>query len=229
MNNNSIVLLEVRCARLIVIVLVTAFCVFVMSAGIASDYNASPQKTTSSTATANHSENIKYYKISDRYYPIPSLSFISNTGKQVQIESLLSLPHPVMLQFIYTTCTTICPVLSATFSQIQDQLSKIDGNSLLISISIDPEHDNSQKISQYAKRYNANPNWVFLTENSNTVKSLLKSFDVLYPGSNKMNHLSTIFFREHPNMPWRRIDGFLSADELMTEYFEFHALFCVSH
>ncbi|MDV6345392.1 SCO family protein [Nitrosomonas sp. Is37] len=158
------------------------------------------------------------YTVTNAQYHIPALGFLSNTGQEIQIDQLLAQPRPVMLQFIYTTCSTTCPVLSATFSKAQNRLSEISKDYLLISISIDPEYDSLQQLSDYAKRYNAGKNWIFLTGNNEATRSLMKAFGALYPGSNKMNHLTYTFLRAHPDAQWSRIEGFLSVDELMSHF-----------
>lgn len=160
----------------------------------------------------------KRYTTTSARYQIPALSFLSNKGQEVQIDQLLAQSRPVLLQFIYTTCSTTCPVLSATFSQAQKRLNEVSKDYLLISVSIDPEHDSLQRLSDYAKRYNAGQNWIFLRGNNEATRSLMKAFDALYPGSNKMNHLTYTFLRAHPDSDWERIEGFLSVDELMSRY-----------
>lgn len=219
MTDNLMFLQKIWYIRLAVIIVATIN-INGINAAIASDHAGIQEKNRSDTfkKVANAANNANRYKIIDTHYPIPPENFISNTGQHFKIDELLSSPQPVILQFIYTTCTTICPVLTATFSQVQDRLNKIHENFLLISVSIDPEHDNVQKISDYARRHNAGHNWIFLTGDNDATRKLLKAFDVLYPGSNKMNHQSTIFLRGRPEAPWRRIEGFLSADELIAEF-----------
>lgn len=169
-------------------------------------------RTATSTPIGNR------YTITTAPYKIPFLSFLSNTGQEIQIDQLLAQPRPVMLQFIYTTCSTTCPVMSAMFSQAQDRLSKISKDYLLISVSIDPEYDSLQQLSDYAWRHNAGKNWIFLTGSNEATRSLMKVFGALYPGSNKMNHLTYTFLRAHPDSQWTRIEGFLSVDELISHF-----------
>ena len=221
---DNVMFLQKLCRVRLAVIIVAAISILVTGSAIASDHAHIHEQERNNPDTFNNVVNtnnsVNRYKITNAYYAIPPVNFISNTGQHVKIDELLSSPRPVLLQFIYSTCTTICPVLSATFSQAQDELSKINENFLLISVSIDPEHDNVQKISDYAKRHNAGNNWIFLTGDNGETRKLLKAFDVLYPGYNKMNHQSTMFLRVHPDAPWRRIDGFLSIDKLMAEFTE---------
>ena len=56
--------------------------------------------------------------------------------------------HIVVMDFVYTTCTTICPVLSALFTQVQTKLGNdVVGNEVrLISMSVDPIRDTPQRL-----------------------------------------------------------------------------------
>lgn len=117
-----------------------------------------------------------------------------------------------MLNFIFTTCTTVCPVMSATFSQAQGKLGKVR----MISISIDPEHDTPSRLKEYAKRFEAGPQWSMLTGSLENSIAVQRAFDI-YRGD-KMNHEPVTFMRKEPDQPWVRINGFISADDLVREY-----------
>src|SRR5438105_915954 len=76
------------------------------------------------------------------------------------LTALLNCPGPVVLQFIFATCTTVCPVMTATLAAAQDQLSP----ARMISITIDPENDTPAVLQEYAHKFNAGPRWYFLPE-----------------------------------------------------------------
>jgi protein SCO1/2 len=131
----------------------------------------------------------------------------------VKLDALLAAPRPVLLQFVFTSCTTVCPILSATFSSVQDGLGP---GVRLVSISIDPEYDTPARLAAYAARFRARPQWTFLTGSANNIAVVERSFDVETNG--KMNHLPVTFLRAAPGQPWVRIEGLTSASELLTEY-----------
>jgi protein SCO1/2 len=129
---------------------------------------------------------------------------------------MLNYEGPVLLQFIFTTCPTICPVMSSTFSAAQDQLGPDPDHVRMISISIDPEHDTPARLREYAQKFNAKPQWHFLTGKLDDVVAVQKAFDA-YRGS-KMRHEPITFLRASPKEPWVRLNGLMSAAALVAEY-----------
>ena len=121
-----------------------------------------------------------------------------------------------MLNFIFTTCTTICPVMSATFSMVQEKLGPEHGKVRMISISIDPEHDSPSRLNAYAKKFGAGAQWSMLTGSIGNSIAVQRAFDAYF--GDKMNHRPVTFMRKGPGKPWLRIDGFASADDLLREY-----------
>ena len=117
---------------------------------------------------------------------------------------------------IFTTCTTICPVLSASFAQTQKALGPDARDVQMVSISIDPEYDTPAKLREYAKRFKAQERWTFYTGDLVDVVAVQKAFDV-YRGD-KMNHPPVTFLRTEADAPWVRFEGFASAGDLVREY-----------
>ena len=57
----------------------------------------------------------KAYQMLTSDYSIPDVQLVSHRGEKRRLPELLGTDKPIMLNFIFTTCTTICPVLSASF------------------------------------------------------------------------------------------------------------------
>jgi protein SCO1/2 len=157
------------------------------------------------------------YQRSEHHYRLPEdLRLVDMTGRQSNLGQELNADRPVMVNFIFTTCTTICPVMSATFAQVQQQLGPEAELLRMISISIDPEHDTPQRLAEYAQRFKAGPQWHFYTGDPNDIIAIQKAFDV-YRGS-KMSHEPTTLLRRSDADPWIRIDGLASAGDIVAEY-----------
>ncbi|WP_435626654.1 SCO family protein [Candidatus Ferrigenium straubiae] len=156
------------------------------------------------------------YKRAIVSYQTPDVKLVDKNGKPVSLHSRLDGDKPVMLNFIFTTCTTICPVTSATFSIVQEKLGPEQGKVHFVSISIDPEHDTPARLNDYAKKFGAGAQWSMLTGSAKDSIAVQRAFDV-YSGD-KMNHRPVTFMRKGPGKPWLRIDGFASADDLLQEY-----------
>lgn len=149
-------------------------------------------------------------------YAIPNVTLADSTGKPVALRTLLDTDEPVMLNFIFTSCTAICPVMSSTFSQVQAKNGSLGKPIRLISISIDPEHDTPARLKDYGRQFDAGPQWTMLTGRLEDSITVQRAFDA-YRGD-KMNHEPATFLRTGKSAPWLRLDGFASADDLLREY-----------
>jgi protein SCO1/2 len=156
------------------------------------------------------------YRRSLHQYKLPDLTLVDMTGDRIRLLAEVEGNTPVMLNFIFTTCATICPVLSATFSQVEQQLGSESDGVRMISITIDPEHDTPERLRAYAARYQAGPQWQFLTGDLEDIVTVQKAFNA-YRGS-KMNHEPLTFLRASPEAPWVRLEGLASAADVVKEY-----------
>ena len=153
------------------------------------------------------------YKLSSRQYNIPDVTLIDADGHKTSLATLLSAEEPVALNFIFTTCKTICPVMTATFASMQSKLDQAQLKQLrVISISIDPEYDRPAELRAYADKFKASQSWVFLTGDSLDINNVMRAFEA-YTGS-KMNHQPVTFLRKSPQQPWLRVDGLASGKDL---------------
>ena len=155
------------------------------------------------------------YTASVETYEVPDIELIDQTGATVDLQALLDTNQPVALNFIFTTCTTICPVMTATFAQMRRELGEAGDGLRLVSISIDPEYDRPEKLQAYAEQFRAGSGWKFLTGDSADIVQVLRSFDS-YTGS-KMNHQPVTLLKSPGSASWTRIDGLASGTDLAHE------------
>lgn len=149
-------------------------------------------------------------------YRIPTVQLKDQNGKDVFLTDLLDVDEPVFLNFVFTSCTTLCPVMTATFAKVQRLLSEQGQRVRFVSVSIDPEFDTPLRMRQYAEKYKARPGWHFLTGRRDRIISVQRAF-AAYRG-NKMNHVALSYVRLSPDSPWLRIEGSSSASALIDEY-----------
>ena len=155
------------------------------------------------------------YKRSVVRYEVPDVVLVNQDGARVRLRSLIESGKPVVLDFIYGTCTTICPVLSAGYTSLQGKLGGDTRKMQLISISIDPEHDTPRVMKAYLKQYRAKPGWDFLTGSREDIDRVMHGFDNYV--ADKMYHRQVTFIRAQGPGEWVRIDGLLGSSELMGE------------
>lgn len=166
----------------------------------------------------NHAEMLKQrgYLRTEAAYEVPDVTLTNQEGERVSLRALLAGPQPVMLNYIYTSCTTICPVLSASFAQTQQALGPEARDIRMVSISIDPEYDTPARLRDYAQRFDAGEGWELLTGSLADIVTVQKAFDA-YRG-NKASHIPLTFIHAGADDRWIRMQGFASAAELVQEY-----------
>lgn len=148
-------------------------------------------------------------------YAIPNVRLIRQDGVAVKLDEELNDGRPVVLSFIFTSCTTVCPLLSHTLSQLQGKLGANRERVHLVSISIDPEQDTPARLREYAKSFDAGPEWQHYTGTVAASEATQRAFDV-YRGA-KMDHAPATLVRPAPGAPWVRLNGFATADQLFAE------------
>lgn len=149
-------------------------------------------------------------------YRLPDVPLTRADGTRITSGEALASTGPVMLNFIFTSCSSICPILSATFAQVGTLLEDEVPQLRFVSISIDPEQDTPAVLRRYAQRYGADGRWQFFTGSRDDIIALQRAFDALR--GNKTGHRPLTFLRRDPTGPWLRIEGFPKAEELAGEY-----------
>jgi protein SCO1/2 len=109
------------------------------------------------------------------YDYIPSFSLTDQMGHAFTAEDLQG--RVVLANFVFTNCTEYCPTLSPRMAQIQENLEKDDilgTDVLLLSFSVDSEHDTPELLLSYAERYGANHDvWRFLTGSPEMMRQVI--------------------------------------------------------
>jgi protein SCO1 len=172
--------------------------------------------TTATHARQPHGQpTVPPYRRSVASYELPNVTLVDMTGAAVPLGAAFSHREPLLVQFIFTTCSTICPVMSGLFAAVQDQCRAELAQFQLFSIAIDPEYDTPKRLQEYARQFKAGPHWRFLTGKRADIVAVQKAFDA-YRG-NKMRHEPITYLRASPDAPWVRLDGLMSAAELVAE------------
>ncbi|VAW97188.1 Cytochrome oxidase biogenesis protein Sco1/SenC/PrrC, thiol-disulfide reductase involved in Cu(I) insertion into CoxII Cu(A) center [hydrothermal vent metagenome] len=157
----------------------------------------------------------KDYTVVSPVIKLTDIEMIDTSNNPVSLTTELN-QGPVVINFIFTSCTAICPILSSTFSQVQKRIDEIKVPKLkLVSFSIDPERDTPARLKEYAQKFKAGERWNFYTGTKANMLSVEKIFGNFR--GNKMNHLPYTFIRVNANSKWIRLKGFVSASAIIDE------------
>ena len=104
---------------------------------------------------------------------IPEFYFTDSRDKKI---SRADLDGKVWVaDFIFTTCTMACPVLTGNMNLVHKEFRNND-NVRIVSISVYPEYDTPEVLKEYASQYDANTNrWHFLTGPEENVQNVIKN------------------------------------------------------
>jgi protein SCO1/2 len=142
------------------------------------------------------------------------LPLTDQDGRELRFVSDVIGDRVVVMDFVYTTCTTVCPVLSALFGQVQERLGDRLGDKVsLVSLSVDPARDTPQRLKAYAASQKARPGWVWLTGPKSTVDKVLDGLDAYTP--NFEDHAAMVLVGDGRTGEWVRFFGFPSPDRIM--------------
>lgn len=164
---------------------------------------------------AGQTQAAEKYQRSVETYQTPDVTLINQHGEHVKLTELVNQDQPVLLDFIYATCTTICPILSASYSNLQRKLGDQSESIQMISISIDPEHDHPQVMKEYLERYQAKEGWSFLTGSRQDIDTVMHAYDAYV--SNKMSHYPLTLIKAPDQEQWVRLYGLIGTKELTGE------------
>lgn len=121
----------------------------------------------------------------------------------------------LVVNFIYTRCSTICPAQSVSLRSLYEQLTSEQLDQVrFISITLDPEHDSPQVLREYARRYGyEKKNWRFVGGDTDAVKRVLNSFNImaLPRASTEIHHTTQIYLIESPEKEVRVYAGTASG------------------
>ncbi len=128
----------------------------------------------------------------------------------------------VVMDFVYTTCTTVCPVLSAILGQVQERLSDQLGPELhLVSVSVDPVRDTPARLKAYAASHRAGPAWIWVTGEKTEVDEVLRGLGAYTPDFE--DHPSMVLVGDARSGTWKRFFGFPGPDKIVAAVEELQA------
>ncbi|HSB73902.1 MAG TPA: SCO family protein [Candidatus Methylomirabilis sp.] len=144
------------------------------------------------------------------------LDLLDQDGKRMKFKTDVVKDRLVVIDTIYTTCPVVCPILSATFANVQQALGDRLGKGVfLISITVDPATDVPPRLKAYAERWEAKPGWIFLTGQKSTVDLVLQGLGVY--SADYTDHPPTILVGDVRRGEWTRFYGFATPEQILTK------------
>ena len=180
-----------------------------LSAGLAAiSWGSQPAALELAATRANEAmRHESHVAADDPFSPtIPDVQVYDQDGRSLRFYSELVKGKTVAINFIFTSCTTICPPLTTAMRAIQRQLADRIGRDIwLISLSVDPTVDRPERLRAFATDFGAGPGWSFITGNQADIDRLLKAFGSY--GGDIAAHSTTMLIGNEPAKRWIRTNG----------------------
>ena len=167
---------------------------------------AAPSPTPSPTPAADAALTFSSSKI-------PNTRILDQNGKQLNFYDDLIKGKTVAVNFIFTTCTTVCPPLTATFRRVQQTASERGLDVKLVSVSVDPVVDTPERLRAFAEKFNAGQSWTFVTGEKGEIDALLQSLGVAVASKN--DHTPMILIGNDSVDYWTRAYGLSPPSRLV--------------
>lgn len=133
----------------------------------------------------------------------PNSLLVTQDNQKVKFYDDLLKNKIVVINFMFTTCTTICPPMTATLSRVQTLLGDRRKEVNFISISVDPTTDTPERLKAYADRFKAQPGWYFLGGDQANVDTVLHKLGGHV--ANKNDHTVMLMIGDVANAEWKRM------------------------
>jgi cytochrome oxidase Cu insertion factor (SCO1/SenC/PrrC family) len=119
----------------------------------------------------------------------PDVPLVNQRGERVMFYTDLVKGKVAIVNTFFTTCSTVCPIMGASFSKLERRLQQLDRPDIvLISISVDPLNDTPGRLKEFADAHHAGSGWTLLTGSKPDVDRVLASLD--FSVTDKLSHSS---------------------------------------
>jgi cytochrome oxidase Cu insertion factor (SCO1/SenC/PrrC family) len=144
---------------------------------------------------------------------VPDVAVVNQDGRQLKFNSDVIGNRIAVIDTIFTSCTTICPVSGANFEHLAKKLGdRLGRDVVLVSVSVDPLNDTPQRLKSWGARFHADNGWTLLTGNKPELDQLLKSLGLFAP--ERQDHPSTVLIGSSAG-GWTRASALASPDKIL--------------
>jgi protein SCO1 len=143
---------------------------------------------------------------------LPNVPLVTHEGKRVMFYDDLVKNKAVSMNFFFTKCDEICPMVMANLAKVQKLLGADVGTKLFMySFTLKPEEDDVEAIRNYRQMLNARPGWTYLTGKPEDMEQIRRGIGFTYPDpaidKDKTQHIGNVRYGNEPLMLWGACPG----------------------
>lgn len=142
------------------------------------------------------------------------VELINQNGETMRLYSDLIAGKTVVIDTFYSTCVGICPIMGGTFKRIQSTFGdRLGRDVILISMSVDPEHDTPARLRAYARSMGAKKGWYFITGKRENVETALGKLGLR--AAAKEEHTAVMIIGNEPKGMWKKAFGLAKSEDVV--------------
>jgi protein SCO1 len=145
---------------------------------------------------------------------IPDMKITNQDGRQVRFLSDVVRRRPAVVSFIFTGCSSTCPLVGATMAAVADRVQKDNLDSALVSISVDPENDTPAALLSWRAQFGDIPQWTLVTGPKSDIDRLLRAFRSYF--ADPEDHPDILMIGPDATGTWTRMSAPAPANDVIS-------------
>jgi protein SCO1/2 len=150
----------------------------------------------------------------------PELALIDQSGQSLTLKDLQG--KVVLLTFTYSSCTDVCPLITAAMATLQQRLTAAERHEVsFLSVTTEPEVDTPVVLHAYANRLGADlASWAFLTDHPQAVQEVWQAFGLTVKRCAKggVDHPAWTFLIDREGMVrYRYLGSLLEVETILAD------------
>lgn len=130
---------------------------------------------------------VAFYFLWPQSIDLPKLGVVKEwpqTESGVGENEIITQEKPKLISFFFTNCPDICPMTIWDLTELQQLMREkgiADDRYIILSVTLDPEYDTDERISQYKEVFGiSSPNWFFIRSSEEETKTFSQYFNFVY-------------------------------------------------
>lgn len=141
---------------------------------------------------------------------------IERSGENMRFREDVIADHRVVVGAIYAGCSTICPITTAIFQNLEAALDERGMDDVrLVSLTLDPVNDTPEALTKAADMADSGPNWLWLTGKKPLLDEVLYGLGAY--SRDIVEHPPVFIVGNGESGDYRQLFGFPTIDEFITE------------
>lgn len=134
---------------------------------------------------------------------VPNVRLRTQNNQEVRFYDDLVKGKIVMINFMFTSCTTQCPLTTANLAKVEEALGERLGRDVvMISVTVDPAVDTPSVLKKYSQRYQTKAGWYFVTGSRKDIDLIRRRLGGLDNSGDKSQHTGILIYGKEATGQW---------------------------